>query len=64
MMVASKEAFQDIFKEMMHPGMLPDFIQDMKNLGLTDEDLLPLFRSAEEYIRVWEKCEQWRTIDE
>jgi microsomal dipeptidase-like Zn-dependent dipeptidase len=41
-----------------HYGMLPDFIQDMKNVGLTDEDLLPLFRSAEQYIRVWEKCEQ------
>lgn len=40
-----------------HYGMLPDFIQDMKNVGLTDEDLSPLFRSAEQYIRVWEKCE-------
>jgi len=48
----------------MRLDMLPDFIQDRKNLGLTGEDLLPLFRSAEEYIRVWEKCEQWRTIDE
>ena len=43
-----------------HYGMLPDFIQDMKNVGLTDEDLLPLFRSAEQYIRVWEKCEHRR----
>jgi microsomal dipeptidase-like Zn-dependent dipeptidase len=43
-----------------HYGMLPDFIQDLKNVGLTDEDLLPLFRSAEEYIRVWEKCEHRR----
>jgi microsomal dipeptidase-like Zn-dependent dipeptidase len=45
-----------------HYGMLPDFIQDMKNVGLTDEDLLPLFRSAEEYIRVWEKCECRRAV--
>ncbi|HEX6556072.1 MAG TPA: membrane dipeptidase [Ktedonobacteraceae bacterium] len=43
-----------------HYGMLPDFIQDMKNVGLTDEDLSPLFRSAEQYIRVWEKCEHGR----
>ena len=43
-----------------HYGMLPDFIQDLKNVGLTNDDLLPLFRSAEEYIRVWEKCEQRR----
>lgn len=45
---------------MAHYGMLPDFLQDVKNVGLTDEDLLPLFRSAEEYIRVWEKCERKR----
>ena len=43
-----------------HYGMLPDFIQDMKNVGLTDEDLSPLFRSAKQYIRVWEKCEHRR----
>ncbi len=41
-----------------HYGMLPDLIQDLKNVGLTDEDLLPLFRSAEDYIRTWEKCER------
>jgi microsomal dipeptidase-like Zn-dependent dipeptidase len=45
-----------------HYGMLPDFLQDMKNIGLTEEDLLPLFRSAEEYIRVWETCERRRTL--
>jgi microsomal dipeptidase-like Zn-dependent dipeptidase len=39
-----------------HYGMLPDLIQDLKNSGLTDEDLLPLFRSAEDYIQMWEKC--------
>ena len=40
-----------------HYGMLPDFLQDLKNIGLTDEDLRPLFRSAEAYIQTWEKCE-------
>ncbi|HZR41463.1 MAG TPA: membrane dipeptidase [Ktedonobacteraceae bacterium] len=40
-----------------HYGLLPDFIQDLKNVGLTHQDLLPLFRSAEDYIRTWEKCE-------
>lgn len=39
-----------------HYGMLPDLIQDLKNIGLTDEDLLPFFRSAEDYIQTWEKC--------
>ncbi len=41
-----------------HYGLLPDLIQDLKNVGLTDEDLLPLFRSAEDYIQTWEKCER------
>src|SRR5713101_1070282 len=41
-----------------HYGMLPDFFQDLKNIGLTAEDLLPLFRSAEDYIQVWEICER------
>jgi microsomal dipeptidase-like Zn-dependent dipeptidase len=41
-----------------HYGMLPDFLQDLKNSGLTDEDLTPLFRSAEDYIQTWEKCER------
>jgi len=41
-----------------HYGILPDLIQDLKNAGLTDQDLQPLFRSAEDYIRTWEKCEQ------
>jgi hypothetical protein len=40
-----------------HYGMLPDFLQDLKNIGLSDNDLAPLFRSAEDYIRTWERCE-------
>ncbi|MDQ3136224.1 MAG: membrane dipeptidase [Gemmatimonadota bacterium] len=39
-----------------HFGLLPDLIQDLKNDGLTDRDLAPLFRSAEGYIRVWERA--------
>lgn len=41
-----------------HYGLLPDLIQDLKNVGLTDDDLLPFFRSAEDYIQTWEKCER------
>ncbi len=41
-----------------HYGMIPDFLQDAKNVGLTTEDLTPLFRSAEDYIRMWEKCQR------
>ena len=38
-------------------GLIPDFIQEVRNVGLTDEDLKPLFNSAEAYIRMWEKIE-------
>lgn len=40
-----------------HYGMLPDFLQDLKNVGLTDADLLPFFHSAEDYIQMWARCE-------
>jgi microsomal dipeptidase-like Zn-dependent dipeptidase len=39
-------------------GLLPDFIQEVRNVGLTDDDLKPLFNSAEAYIRMWEKIER------
>jgi microsomal dipeptidase-like Zn-dependent dipeptidase len=38
-----------------HVGLLPDFIKDLTNVGLTEEELEPLFHSAEAYIRMWEK---------
>ncbi|MDQ6886127.1 MAG: membrane dipeptidase [Gemmatimonadota bacterium] len=39
-----------------HVGLLPDFVQDLKNIGLTDRDLDPLYRSAEGYIQLWERA--------
>lgn len=41
-----------------HYGLLPDFLQDMRNQGLAIEDFAPLFRSAHDYVEVWAKCEQ------
>ena len=41
-----------------HIGMLPDFIHDLKKVGLTDENLEPLFNSAEAYLQVWENATQ------
>jgi microsomal dipeptidase-like Zn-dependent dipeptidase len=38
---------------MAHYGMLPDFLQDLRNIGLTAEDLVPLFRSAHDYVEMW-----------
>jgi len=36
-----------------HVGLVPDMLQDVKNLGV---DLAPLFSSAEGYIRMWERA--------
>jgi microsomal dipeptidase-like Zn-dependent dipeptidase len=41
-----------------HYGMLPDFLQDLKNIGLSTLQLQPLFNSAEDYIQMWEKAER------
>ena len=38
--------------------MLPDFLQDIRNNGLTSEYLVPLFRSAKDYIQMWDTCVQ------
>jgi hypothetical protein len=40
-----------------HYGMLPDFLQDLRNIGLTAEDLAPLFRSAYDYVEMWSTAE-------
>jgi len=39
-----------------HYGLLPDMLQDLKNLE--DPDLRVLFRSAEGYLQMWEKVER------
>ena len=43
---------------MAHYGMLPDLLQDIRNSGLTPEDFVPLFRSAYDYVQMWETCQQ------
>ncbi|MGK0360914.1 MAG: microsomal dipeptidase-like Zn-dependent dipeptidase [Bradymonadia bacterium] len=42
---------------MIHIGLLPELIEDVRRNGVTDDDLEPLFRSAESYLRMWEKAE-------
>lgn len=41
----------------VHIGMLPELIEDARRDGATDEDLAPLFRSAESVVRLWERAE-------
>ena len=43
---------------MAHYGLMPDFLQDLRNIGLAPGRLTTLFRSAEDYIQMWEKTEK------
>ena len=45
-----------------HYGLLPDFLQDLRNQGLSIQDLATLFRSANDYVEVWATCEQRAAI--
>ncbi len=38
-----------------HYGLLPDMLQDLRNVGMSPATLGWLFRSAERYIEVWER---------
>ena len=38
-------------------GMVPDFIEDLKQIGVSNADLAPLMNSAEQYVRMWELAE-------
>ena len=42
---------------MVHIGLLPELLEDARNDAVSDDDLEPLFRSAEGYIRMWERAE-------
>lgn len=42
---------------MIHIGLLPELIEDVRRDGATDAELEPLFRSAEAYVRLWERAE-------
>ena len=38
--------------------LVAELIEDVRRDGVTDEELEPLFKSAEGYIRLWEKSER------
>jgi len=40
-----------------HYGLMPDFLQDLKNIGLSYEQLSILFSSAGDFVNMLEKCE-------
>lgn len=41
---------------LVHIGLLPELIEDARGDAASDDELEPLFRSAEGYIRMWEKA--------
>jgi hypothetical protein len=43
---------------MVHLGLVAELIEDARRDGVTDEELEPLFKSAEGYLRLWEKAER------
>lgn len=43
---------------LVHIGLLPELIEDARKDAVDEADLEPLFRSAEAYIRMWERAEQ------
>ncbi|RAL20047.1 hypothetical protein DL240_18975 [Lujinxingia litoralis] len=42
---------------MVHLGLVAELIEDVRNDGVSDAQLEPLFRSAEAYLRFWERSE-------
>ena len=40
-----------------HVGMYPDLLADLKVIGLSDDELAPLFGGVEGYVRMWEKVD-------
>jgi len=51
--------FQDInLTGLRHVGLYPDFIEEMKVVGMTNQDVAPVYQSAEAFIQMWERI-QW-----
>jgi microsomal dipeptidase-like Zn-dependent dipeptidase len=55
--IAGNRDFDINLDGVAHIGMIPDLLQDLRNAGLTPAQLAPLFRSAEDYIAMWETVE-------
>lgn len=41
-----------------HYGLLPDFLQDLVHIGVTPDELAPLFHGVEDYLQMWEQIER------
>ncbi len=55
--VSGARTFDINFTGVAHAGMLPDFIQELRTVGLSDSELQPLYESADRYLEMWEKID-------
>jgi hypothetical protein len=53
--VSGQRTFDFNYDGLAHIGLLPDMVADLKNVGLTDQQLQPLFGGAQAYINSWSK---------
>src|SRR6516225_7018304 len=56
--VSGQKTFDFNVDGLAHIGLLPDMVADMKNVGVTDQQLQPLFGSAQAYIDMWSKVKK------
>ena len=54
-MQSGKRIFDVNTDGLINIGLLPDFIEELKVLGLSKKEIEPLFKGAEQYISTWEK---------
>ena len=52
--VSGTKTFDYNVDGMAHVGLLPDFLADMRGVGVSKHAMDPMFRSAEAYVRMWE----------
>jgi hypothetical protein len=57
MSVTGQRTFDINTDGMAHVGMLPDFLEELKQQGVRPRDLEPLYNSAEGYITLWGRIE-------
>ncbi len=57
MPVGSGRRYWNINRDgLAHYGLLPDYLQDLYNVGATDQEMMSIFRGAEGFVRSWERA--------
>jgi microsomal dipeptidase-like Zn-dependent dipeptidase len=57
---AGIRTFDFNYDGLAHFGLVPDMLQDLKNVNMTKHDFEAIFGSAEAYLQMWEKTERAR----